>query len=92
MGSPYVWGGTSPSGFDCSGFLQYVHQQVEKDLPRTVAAVHRASTSVSNPSVGDLVFFDTRGGPSHAGGLHWVTISSMDSSYGAPRYIGAGRV
>lgn len=104
MGSPYVWGGTSPSGFDCSGFLQYAHQQVGKDLPRTVAAMHSASTSVSNPSVGDLVFFDTRGGPSHAGiyignneFIHagastGVTISSMDSSYWAPRYIGAGRV
>lgn len=104
MGSPYVWGGTSPSGFDCSGFLQYSFKQAGKNVPRTVSQMYSASTKVSSPSVGDIVFFDTRGGPSHAGiyvgnnqFIHagsstGVTISSMDSSYWGPRYIGAGRV
>lgn len=104
MGTPYVWGGTSPSGFDCSGFLQYSFKQAGKDIPRTVSQMYSASTKVSNPSVGDIVFFDTRGGPSHAGiyignnqFIHsgsstGVAIADMDSSYWAPRFIGAGRM
>lgn len=73
VGSPYKWGGTTPAGFDCSGFLDYVYGKVGKDLPRTSNDIYHAGTAVSNPSPGDLVFFDnTYGGygngyASHAG-------------------------
>lgn len=57
IGSPYVMGGTSPSGFDCSGFVQYVHAQHGKDIPRTTTQQQAAATPVSNPQPGDIVFF-----------------------------------
>ncbi|WP_096437543.1 peptidoglycan-binding protein [Alteribacter populi] len=104
-GTPYVWGGTSPSGFDCSGFLQYVFNQNGKSIPRTVASIHSASTSVSSPQRGDIVFFETyTSGPSHAGiylgngqFIHsgsstGVTVSDKNTSYWSQRYLGAGRM
>ncbi|WP_226655360.1 peptidoglycan-binding protein [Guptibacillus hwajinpoensis] len=104
MGVPYVWAGTSPSGFDCSGFLQYVYNKAGISIPRTVASIWDATDKVSSPSVGDLVFFETyKSGPSHAGiyigngqfihssSSYGVTISDMDNSYWAPRYLGAKR-
>lgn len=58
-GVPYSWGGTSPAGFDCSGFTQYVFRQAGVSLPRTAGAQRAASVPVSNPQPGDLIFFGT---------------------------------
>lgn len=58
-GIPYRWGGTSPAGFDCSGFTQYVFRQAGVSLPRTAAAQRAATIPVSNPQPGDLIFFGT---------------------------------
>lgn len=62
LGVPYVWGGTTPSGFDCSGFVQYVYAQVGISLPRTSRMqytigkfIPRAQLDMLEP--GDLVFF-----------------------------------
>jgi cell wall-associated NlpC family hydrolase len=58
VGIYYSYGGTSPeTGFDCSGFTQYVFAQVGISLPRTAEDQRRAATPVSNPQPGDLVFF-----------------------------------
>jgi cell wall-associated NlpC family hydrolase len=57
FGIPYVYGGSSPSGFDCSGFTSYVYRQAGISIPRTASAQQAAATRVSNPQPGDLVFF-----------------------------------
>lgn len=59
IGVKYVYGGTTPSGFDCSGFVQYVFAKNGKSLPRVSRDQYRVGTSVSfsNLKAGDLVFF-----------------------------------
>jgi len=67
-GLPYSYGGTSPStGFDCSGFTQYVFRQVGISLPRTAEEQRQATTRVSTPQPGDLVFF---GSPAYHVGIY----------------------
>ena len=60
LGTMYVYGGEDPSGFDCSGFVQYVFGRLGVTLPRVVSAQRAAVTPVSTPRVGDLVFWGTR--------------------------------
>lgn len=55
-GTPYRYGGTSPSGWDCSGFTKYVFARHGKNLPRTAEQQRQATTRVSSPRAGDLVF------------------------------------
>jgi Cell wall-associated hydrolases (invasion-associated proteins) len=66
-GVPYVYGGTTPSGFDCSGYTQYVFNRVGITLPRTAEEQRQATTRVSTPQVGDLVFF---GSPAYHVGIY----------------------
>jgi peptidoglycan DL-endopeptidase CwlO len=77
-GIPYVWGGTTTSGFDCSGFTSYVYRQVGKSIPRTAEAQRAASTKVSNPAPGDLVFF---GYPAYHVGIY----AGSGQMYDAPK-------
>ena len=63
LGIPYVWGGSSPSGFDCSGFSMYVFAQVGVSLPHHAASQYGIGTPVSRDALeaGDLVFFNGLG-------------------------------
>jgi len=67
LGIPYVYGGSTPSGFDCSGLTSYVYRQAGISIPRTASAQQRAATPVSNPKPGDLVFF---GSPAYHVGIY----------------------
>lgn len=72
QGVPYVWGGSSPSGFDCSGLVQYVFGRAGINLPRTTYNQINvgASVGIQQLQPGDLVFFDTdrsKAGPDHVG-------------------------
>ncbi|WP_446899875.1 C40 family peptidase [Clostridium sp. LBM24168] len=69
LGVPYVWGGTSPSGFDCSGLVQYVYAHFGVSLPRTSQAQQGVGTPVSRENLqpGDLVFF---GSPAYHVGIY----------------------
>ena len=107
-GVPYVNGGSNPSGFDCSGFVQYVFGRHGTALPREVRDQYRTGrrVDVNNAQPGDLVFFQTSGrGASHVGVVIGdgrfvhapssrgvVRVERYDGSYWSRRVVGARRV
>ena len=106
LGTPYVYGGSSYSGTDCSGFTMAVFAKFGYSLPHGASDQYYTATSVSSEErqAGDLVFFDTFGGISHVGiylgggqFIHasssgGVKINSLYEIYYAACYLGAGRI
>jgi len=104
LGIPYVWGGSSPSGFDCSGFVMYVYAQIGVSLPHNAAMQFGYGVTVSRDQLqpGDLVFFDGLGHNGlyigggqfihspHTGDV--VKISSLYESWYAARWVGGRRL
>lgn len=68
-GVPYKWGGTGPSGFDCSGLVQYSYRRAGKKLPRTAAAQYHRTRKIARAERkrGDLVFFHSGRNVYHVG-------------------------
>lgn len=69
LGVPYVWGGSTPAGFDCSGLTQYVFAENGISIPRVTTGQEYSGTmiSLSQLEPGDLVFFGSRGATHHVG-------------------------
>ncbi|ASS76219.1 hypothetical protein CIG75_15570 [Tumebacillus algifaecis] len=106
-GVPYQYGGTTPSGFDCSGFIQFIYQQVGVELPRTTHGQLSAGVQIAQSSLqpGDLIFFACGGiASSHAGiyvgngqFIHadadrGIMVAPLDHSYWAGVYQMAVRI
>ena len=106
LGVPYVFGGTSSAGFDCSGYVQHVFAMMGHSIPRTADAQYYSGHRIrGSMEAGDLVFFQTyEAGPSHVGiylgndrfvhasSSHGVTVSSLHDGYWSAHYLGAKRL
>ena len=108
LGTRYVYGGTSPSGFDCSGYVGHVYKQFGIELNRSSSGMFAQGQSVAkeNLQVGDLVFFKTTAAQVghvgiYIGNGHFVhsdttrgvmTTNLNDPYYWGKRYVGAKRV
>ena len=107
-GAPYLGGGASPRGFDCSGFTQYVFAQYGVALPRAVGDQFKSGKTIKLGEVaaGDLVFFTTTDpGASHVAiavsgdefvhapsSAGVVRVERLSATYWSQRYIGARRI
>lgn len=108
IGTPYRYGGTDPSGFDCSGLVQYSFKKAGVKLPRTSRDIFRSSQLISpgKRQPGDLVFFAISAGKiSHVGiytgnntFIHspssgkGVSYASLETPYWQKRLVGVGRI
>jgi cell wall-associated NlpC family hydrolase len=99
LGVPYVWGGASPSGFDCSGLVMYVYAQLGVSLPHYTVAQWNATDPISSPEPGDLVFFNGLGhvgiyigGGRFVNAPHTGSVVRIDSMSSFGGYDGARRV
>jgi cell wall-associated NlpC family hydrolase len=104
LGTPYVWGGSAPGGFDCSGLVMWAYAQVGVSLPHSSYAQYGYGVPVSRDQLapGDLVFFDGLGHVGiYIGGGEFVhaphtgdvvRISSLSEDWYAANYVGARRI
>jgi cell wall-associated NlpC family hydrolase len=102
-GTPYVYGGSSPGGFDCSGFVQYIHRKFGINLPRTVKDMEGKGTWVKRNDLiaGDLVIFHnprhvgiyaSKGTFVHASSSRGVVRDKLDKEYYRKRFVGGKNI
>lgn len=105
LGAPYTWGGQSPNGVDCSGFVHEVFRLSGHQLPRLADEQFAQTLEIEEPQPGDLVFFSTYlPGPSHVGislggrdflhasSTRGVIQASLEDDYFKSRYLGSRRL
>ncbi|MDF2958528.1 MAG: cell wall lytic [Paenibacillus sp.] len=105
LGTSYSWGGRTPNGFDCSGYVGYIFQLNGVKLPRTsVEMFDKAGERVNDLKEGDLVFFAEGNKTSHVGiylgneqfisaaNSYGVSVASLTTGYWSKKYVGAKRV
>ena len=104
LGTPYVWGGGAPGGFDCSGLVSWAYAQVGVSLPHSTYAQYSMGVAVSKDQLqpGDLVFFDGLGHVGlYIGGGQFVhaphtgdvvKISGLGEGWYSSTYVGARRI
>lgn len=106
VGVPYLYGGSTTRGFDCSGLVQYSYGRAGKNVPRTTGQLWSATSTVrrADLQIGDLIFFSIEGKMSHVGMyigdqqfVHapssgkTVTVGRLTSAYYSSAFIRAGR-
>lgn len=108
IGKPYRYGGNSPTGFDCSGLVQYSYSRAGLPIPRTTKSQRESSAAVGSQSLraGDLIFFDQEGRKSSHVGIYigdgrfvhapssgkQVRVDTLDTKYWKKHYVGARRI
>jgi murein DD-endopeptidase len=108
VGKPYRYGGNSPSGFDCSGLVQYSYSRAGLPIPRTTRSQRESGIAVGSQSLraGDLIFFDQEGRKSSHVGIYIgngrfvhapssgkkVRVDKLDKKYWKKHYDGARRI
>ena len=108
IGKPYRYGGNSPTGFDCSGLVQYSYSRAGLPIPRTTKSQRESSAAVGSESLraGDLIFFDQEGRKSSHVGIYigdgrfvhapssgkQVRVDTLDTKYWKKHYVGARRI
>jgi len=105
LGVKYLWGGTTPKGFDCSGLVRYSFGKAGKSLPRTSQEMYAKGVRVTKLAPGDLLFFGPtkaskpthvaiymgNGQMIHSASSKGVSITTTSNSYWKPKYLGAKR-
>ena len=106
VGTPYRYGGSAPTGFDCSGLVHYSYGRAGKALPRTTGQLWNSTRPVGRSELrhGDLVFFNVDGKMSHVGlyvgdqkfvhapsSGRSVSVASLESAYYRSAFVRGGR-